>query len=65
MKQPDKPAERAGREAENENLRPPDRAGQPPRPATEPRGSKASGLSTETRTDPGSGEPNPRHRDSR
>jgi hypothetical protein len=65
MTHQDRPAERRGREAENENLRAPDQAGQPPRPATEPRGSKASGLSTETRTDPGSGEPNPRHKDNR
>jgi hypothetical protein len=43
------------REVENENLKPAGE-GQPPRPATEPAGSKASNGSDKTRTDPGSGE---------
>ncbi|WP_295224137.1 hypothetical protein [uncultured Brevundimonas sp.] len=42
---------------ENENLRP-DGEGQPPRPATEPKGSKESSNSGETETDPATGEPN-------
>ncbi len=42
------------REVENENLRPATGGG-PPRPATEPEGSKASQQSDKTRTDPGSG----------
>lgn len=43
------------REVENENLRPA-KGGGPPRPATEPQGSKDSQDSGETATDPGSGE---------
>lgn len=43
------------RNGENDNLKP----GAPPRPATEPAGSKASQNSGETLTDPGSGAPNP------
>ena len=42
---------------ENENLRP-DRDGEPPRPATEPRGAKGSSNSGETATDPATGETN-------
>jgi hypothetical protein len=42
---------------ENENLRPAG-DGQPPRPATEPPGSKSSQQSPKTMTDPGSGAPN-------
>ncbi|CAN5400694.1 hypothetical protein BH10PSE1_BH10PSE1_21720 [soil metagenome] len=45
------------RATENENLRP-DRDGEPPRPATEPRGSKGSSNSGETATDPATGEEN-------
>ena len=45
------------RSTENEDLRP-DRPGQPPRPATEPRGSKGSSNSGETETDPATGEEN-------
>lgn len=62
MDEMDQPNERGGREVENENQRPPEDAGKPPRPATEPKGSRTSGLSTDTRTDPGSGEPNPRYK---
>lgn len=43
------------REVENENLRPAG-DGEPPRPATEPHGSKASQDSGKTKSDPGSGE---------
>ena len=43
------------RETENENLRP-GKDGEPPRPATEPAGSKESSQTPKTRTDPGSGE---------
>lgn len=50
----DRPADRA---TENENLRP-DRDGEPPRPATEPRGSEGSSNSGETATDPATGEQN-------
>ncbi len=46
------------REVEYEDQRP-GKAGEPPRPATEPRGSGPSQRSDETETDPGSGEPNP------
>lgn len=45
------------RSTENEDLRP-DRDGEPPRPATEPRGSKGSSNSGETETDPATGEEN-------
>ena len=45
------------RATENENQRP-DADGQPPRPATEPRGSEGSSNSGETATDPATGEEN-------
>lgn len=45
------------RAVENENQRP-DGAGQPPRPATEPKGSEGSSNSGETKTDPATGEEN-------
>ena len=45
------------RATENENLRP-DRDGEPPRPATEPAGSKGSSNSGQTATDPATGEEN-------
>jgi len=45
------------RKVENENLRP-DENGQPPRPATEPKGSEGSSNSGETATDPATGEKN-------
>lgn len=44
------------RSVEYEDLRPAG-DGRPPRPATEPRGSRASGDNPHTRTDPGTGEP--------
>ncbi len=43
------------RETENENLRPAG-DGKPPRPATEPPGSRGSVQTPKTETDPGSGE---------
>ena len=43
------------RETENENLRP-SKDGEPPRPATEPKGSEESVQTPKTETDPGSGE---------
>lgn len=43
-------------EVENENLRPPEREGEPPRPATEPVGAKQSTRSAKLKHDPGSGE---------
>lgn len=46
------------RKVENENQRTPPREGQPPRPATEPRGSEGSSNSGETETDPATGEEN-------
>jgi len=46
----------SNREVEHENQRPAPRDGQPPRPATEPRGSADSSQSPKTETDPGSGE---------
>lgn len=47
------------RETETEDQRPPARDGQPPRPATEPRGSEGSSNSGQTETDPATGRPNP------
>lgn len=46
------------RQVENENQRTPTREGQPPRPATEPRGAEGSSNSRETATDPATGTPN-------
>jgi hypothetical protein len=46
----------SNREVENENQQATPRDGQPPRPATEPRGAADSSQSPKTRTDPGSGE---------
>lgn len=45
------------RETETEDQRP-GRDGQPPRPATEPKGSEGSSNSGETATDPATGKPN-------
>ena len=44
------------RETENEMVKP----GKPPRPATEPAGSKGSSKTGKTMTDPATGEPNRR-----
>lgn len=46
-------------QTENDNLRPPAKDGEPPRPATEPAGSEGSSNSGETETDPATGEENP------
>ena len=46
------------RKVENENQRAPARDGEPPRPATEPRGSEGSSNSGETRTNPATGQEN-------
>ncbi len=46
----------SNREVEDENQRSANRDGQPPRPATEPRGAADSSRSPKTQTDPGSGE---------
>lgn len=46
------------RETENENQRRPPHNGEPPRPATEPRGSEGSSNPGDTLTDPATGEPN-------
>lgn len=46
------------RETENENQRTPDRAGEPPRPATEPKAGEGSSRSEKTATDPATGESN-------
>ena len=46
------------RKVENENQRTPAHEGEPPRPATEPRGSESSSNSGETATDPATGEEN-------
>lgn len=51
--------EPAPRQTENDNLRPPTNAGEPPRPATEPAGSEGSSNSGNTETDPATGEQNP------
>lgn len=53
-RQPDRPN---NLEVENENLRPPSKPGEPPRPATTPPGSGWSHQTDETLTDPGTGEP--------
>jgi len=50
-----------GRTDEYEDLRP----GRPPRSATQPKGSGGSNLPSQTRTDPNTGEPNPKHGDTR
>lgn len=47
------------RKTETENQRAPAREGQPPRPATEPRGAEGSSNSGDTATDPATGKPNP------
>jgi len=49
--------DRSPRQSENDNQRPA-RDGEPPRPATEPRGSEGSSNSGETATDPATGKPN-------
>ncbi len=49
---------RPPRQSETEDQRRPPRDGQPPRPATEPRGAEGSSNSGETRTDPATGKPN-------
>ena len=46
------------RSVENEEQRKPAREGEPPRPATEPKGSKGSSNSGQTETDPATGEEN-------
>jgi hypothetical protein len=46
------------RKVENENQRTPPHEGEPPRPATEPRGAEGSSNSGETETDPATGEEN-------
>ena len=46
------------RSVENEEQRKPAHEGEPPRPATEPKGSKGSSNSGETATDPATGEEN-------
>lgn len=46
------------RETETEDQRRPGHEGEPPRPATEPRGSEGSSNSGETATDPATGETN-------
>lgn len=45
------------RETENENQRS-DKPGNPPRPATEPKGAKGSSNSGRTKTEPATGAPN-------
>lgn len=46
------------RETETEDQRRPAHGGEPPRPATEPRGAEGSSNSGQTETDPATGEPN-------
>jgi hypothetical protein len=46
------------RETEYETQRTPPADGEPPRPATEPRGAEGSSNSGETETDPATGEEN-------
>lgn len=45
------------REVEHENMRNPDKEGEPPRPSTEPAGTKETTRSDELLNDPGSGKP--------
>lgn len=47
-----------GRQSEYEQEKAPAHSGEPPRPATEPRGSEGSSNSGETATDPATGKPN-------
>lgn len=54
---PNPPADRPNnREVENEQARPHPSPDGPPRPATEPAGSKGSVRNSKTETDPGTGE---------
>ncbi len=53
------PARPSSRETETEDQRTPGREGQPPRPATEPKGSEGSSNPGDTATDPATGKPNP------
>lgn len=46
------------RSVENETIRMPPRKGEPPRPATEPKGADGSSNSGKTETDPATGEEN-------
>lgn len=46
------------KEVENENQRTPEQEGEPPRPATEPKGGQGSSHSSKTATDAATGEPN-------
>jgi len=48
----------SSRETETEDQRPPARDGEPPRPATEPRGAEGSSNPGDTATDPATGEAN-------
>ncbi len=52
------PDAREPRDTENENQRTPAKDGEPPRPATEPRGSEGSSNPGDTATDPATGEEN-------
>ena len=54
----DTPRRPDNRSTETEDQRSPVREGQPPRPATEPRGSEGSSNSGATETDPATGAPN-------
>lgn len=54
----DTPKRPDNRSTETEDQRSPAREGQPPRPATEPKGSEGSSNSGETATDPATGEEN-------
>jgi hypothetical protein len=44
-------------EIENENLKPGGKPGEPPRPATEPKGSEGSASTEKTKSDPATGAP--------
>jgi hypothetical protein len=49
---------RPPRQSETEDQRRPAHEGEPPRPATEPRGARGSSNSGKTATDPATGKPN-------
>jgi hypothetical protein len=51
------PSDHDQRYNRDEEMKPPP-AGQPPRPATEPKGAEKSGKDAPTATDPQTGEPN-------
>jgi hypothetical protein len=54
------PGDHDAKYSRDEDLRPPQTEGRPPRPATEPAGAEESTRTKKTATDPATGEPNRR-----